>query len=295
MNQRSKTACWIEAMRLRTLPVSIAGVVMATGLAIAGGRFRWLPALLCFLFAVLAQIASNFANEYYDYRDGLDAPGREGPRRGVTEGDITPQAMLRATYLTLGLACAIGCSLIAFGGWWLLPAGIVIALGALAYSTGPYPLSRHGLGEVTVIFFFGIIPVTLTYYVQALQCPTPVWLSSIALGLMGANVLIINNYRDADADRGVGKRTLAVILGRNAVRFIYLLNGLAAAALTARLWTGMPPAALAVPLIYLSGHLAIWAVMPRRTGHRLTPLLAATSMLMLVYAAGYTIAVAATH
>ena len=112
---------------------------------------------------------------------------------------------------------------------------------------------------------------------------------------MGANVLIINNYRDADTDRGVGKRTLAVILGRNAVRFIYLLNGLAAAALTARLWTGMPPAALAVPLIYLSGHLAIWAVMPRRTGHRLTPLLAATSMLMLVYAAGYTIAVAATH
>ncbi len=281
-------------MRLRTLPVSIAGVVMATGLAIAGACFRWIPALLCFLFAVLAQIASNFANEYYDYRDGLDAPGREGPRRGVTEGDITPQAMLRATYLTLGLACAIGCSLIAFGGWWLLPAGMVIALGALAYSTGPYPLSRHGLGEVAVIFFFGIIPVTLTYYVQALQCPVTVWLSSIALGLMGANVLIINNYRDTDADRRVGKRTLAVILGRNAVRFIYLFNGLAAAALTAKLWISLPSGAMAVPLIYLCGHLAIWAVMPRRSGNSLTPLLAATSILMLVYAAGYAIAVSAT-
>lgn len=282
-------------MRLRTLPVSIAGVVMATGLAIAGGCFRWLPALLCFLFAVLAQIASNFANEYYDYRDGLDAPGRDGPRRGVTEGDITPQAMLRATYLTLGLACAIGCTLIAFGGWWLIPVGIVIAMGALAYSTGPYPLSRHGLGELTVIFFFGIIPVTLTYYLQALQCPATVWLSSVALGLMGANVLIINNYRDADADRRVGKRTLAVILGRNAVRFIYLLNGLAAAALTARLWIALSPAAMAIPLSYLCGHLAIWAAMPRRNGHSLTPLLAATSILMLVYAAGYTIAVSATY
>lgn len=188
-------------MRLRTLPVSIAGVVMAAGLAIADSGFRRLPALLCVLFALLAQIASNFANEYYDYRDGLDAPGREGPRRGVTEGDITPRDMLHATYLTLALACAIGCSLIAFGGWWLMPIGMMIAIGALAYSTGPYPLSRHGLGEVAVIFFFGIIPVTLTYYVQALHCPTDVWLSGIALGLMGANVLIINNYRDADADR----------------------------------------------------------------------------------------------
>lgn len=282
-------------MRLRTLPVSIAGVVMAAGLAIADSGFRRLPALLCVLFALLAQIASNFANEYYDYRDGLDAPGREGPRRGVTEGDITPRDMLHATYLTLALACAIGCSLIAFGGWWLLPIGMMIAIGALAYSTGPYPLSRHGLGEVAVIFFFGIIPVTLTYYVQALHCPTDVWLSGIALGLMGANVLIINNYRDADADRRVGKRTLAVIIGRKSVRMIYLFNGLAAAALTSKLWISLPTAAMAVPLIYLSGHLAVWAAMPKRTGNSLTPLLAATSMLMLAYAAGYAIAVAATH
>ena len=98
---------WIEAMRLRTLPVSIAGVITAAGFALADDCFRPLPALLCLLFAVLAQIASNFANEYYDYRDGLDRPGREGPRRGVTEGDITPQAMKRATYLVLALACAI--------------------------------------------------------------------------------------------------------------------------------------------------------------------------------------------
>lgn len=287
---RKKLSFWIEAMRLRTLPVSVAGVVMACGLALMSGGFRIIPSLLCLLFAVAAQIASNFANEYYDYRDGLDAPGREGPRRGVTEGDISPRAMLTATYLTLGTACAIGCSLIAFGGWILLPIGIVIALGAMAYSTGPYPLSRHGLGEVAVIAFFGIVPVTLTYYVQTLAWPTAVWLSGIAVGLMGANVLIINNYRDADADAKVNKRTLAVILGRRAVRLLYMLNGLIAVGLMLPLWVKMEPWGMAIPVVYLAAHCGIWSVMPHRKGHALTPLLAATSMLMLFYCAGFAVA-----
>ena len=144
-------SCWIEATRLRTLPVSIAGVILAIGYARLHHSFAPAPALLCLTFAILAQIASNFANEYYDFRAGLDRPGREGPRRGVTEGDITPRAMLAATFITLGAACAVGCSLLLFGPWWLLPAGIAIALGVLAYSTGPYPLSRHGLGEVAAV------------------------------------------------------------------------------------------------------------------------------------------------
>lgn len=287
--KQNKIACWVEAMRLRTLPVSIAGVILAIGLAVGNGSFQLVPSLLCLIFAVLAQIASNFGNEYYDYRDGLDAPGREGPRRGVTEGDITPKAMLRATYLTLAAACVVGCSLIAYGGWWLLPIGVVIALGAIAYSAGPYPLSRHGLGEVTVIAFFGVVPVTLTYYVQALEISTEAWLSGISAGLMGANVLIVNNYRDADADAAVGKRTLAVILGRKAVRFLYLLNGLVAVALMMPLWAKMEASeVMAVPLIYLTAHLVLWIVMPRRMGHALTPILAATSMLMLLYCAGFT-------
>ena len=95
-------------MRLRTLPVSVAGVFMACGCAAANNTFRLLPAALCLLFAVLAQISSNFANEYYDFADGLDKKGREGPRRGVTEGDISPRAMLAATYIVLGLACVVG-------------------------------------------------------------------------------------------------------------------------------------------------------------------------------------------
>ncbi|MDE6453869.1 MAG: 1,4-dihydroxy-2-naphthoate octaprenyltransferase [Muribaculaceae bacterium] len=283
----TKLKCWVEAMRLRTLPVSLAGVVAACGYALSAGCFRAAPAALCAAFAVLAQIASNFANEYYDYTAGLDRAGREGPRRGVTEGDITPRAMLRATYLTLGVACMTGLSLVAWGGWWLVVAGAFIALGALAYSAGPYPLSRHGLGEVAVVVFFGVVPVCLTYYVQAGAVTAAVAMGSVAVGLMGANVLIVNNYRDMDDDRSVGKTTLAVRCGRPAVRALYLLNGIVAVALTLSAWRAMPAVARIVPVGYLAAHVALWRALGRRRGSAINPLLGMTAVLMLAYAAGF--------
>ena len=281
---------WIEAMRLRTLPVSVAGVVTATGYSIADGRFRIVPAMLCLLFAILAQVASNFANEYYDFRDGLDRPGRDGPRRGVTEGDITPSAMKRATFVTLGLACMTGLGLVIYGGWWLIAAGIIIGAGAMAYSTGPYPLSRHGLGELAVIFFFGIIPVNLTYYVQTLSWSHEVLLGSIAIGLMGANVLMVNNYRDADDDRSVGKHTLAVLWGRRTVAWLYLLSGWIAVALMITKWETMPALTTWIPAFYTVQHTWLWIKLRQRHGAAINPLLGATAMLMLAYAIGFTTA-----
>ena len=281
--------CWIEAMRLRTLPVSLAGVIMAWGFNFLNDNFNFTPAILCLLFALLAQISSNFANEYYDFKSGLDRKGREGPRRGVTEGDITPGAMKAATYGTLALACVIGCSLIYYGGWWLLPIGIIIALGAMAYSAGPYPLSRHGLGEVAVLFFFGIIPVTLTYYVQSLEWNIDVLLASIAVGLMGANVLIVNNYRDHDDDKSVNKRTLAVIFGRRAVSNLYLFNGYIAVAVMTSTWLSLSLWALAIPVIYLTAHTTIWCQLGRRTGSSINPLLGMTAMTMAAYSLAFAI------
>lgn len=281
--------CWIEAMRLRTLPVSLAGVIMAWGFNLLNDNFKLIPAILCLMFALLAQISSNFANEYYDFKSGLDRKGREGPRRGVTEGDISPGAMKRATYGTLALACIIGCSLIYFGGWWLLPIGVIIALGAMAYSAGPYPLSRHGLGEVAVLFFFGIIPVSLTYYVQSLQWDIDVLLASVSIGLMGANVLIVNNYRDHDDDKNVGKHTLAVIFGRNTVANLYLFNGYIAVALMTSTWLSLPLWALAIPIVYLTAHTAIWWQLDIRTGSRLNPLLGMTAMAMAAYSVAFAI------
>lgn len=282
-----RIAPWIEAMRLRTLPVSVAGVVLAIGYARYFGCVRLLPAMLCLAFAILAQIASNFANEYYDFRAGLDKAGREGPRRGVTEGDITPRAMLAATFITLGAACAVGCSLLLFGPWWLLPAGIAIALGVLAYSTGPYPLSRHGLGEVAVMLFFGIVPVNLTFYIMNGAFNHEVLLGSLSAGFMGANVLLVNNYRDADDDRSVGKHTLTVMIGRRATWTLYLTSGILAILLMAGIWATLPPATWAIPAIYLLLHLRLCYMLCTRTGRRLNPLLGLTAIAMAAYCVAF--------
>lgn len=287
----SKMKCWVEAMRLRTLPVSLAGVLFGVAMAVADGGFKAVPATLCFLFALLAQIASNFANEYYDFKAGLDRAGREGPRRGVTEGDITPGAMKAATFATLGAACVSGCVLVAlYGQWWMYVVGLLTALAVIAYSTGPYPLSRNGLGEVAVIFFFGIIPVTLTFYLETGTMSAAVVAASTGIGLMIANVLIVNNYRDADDDAAVGKRTLAVKLGRKTVAVIYLVNGILALVLTWPEWILLPPQAWIVPLMYLLAHVFLYSRLRSLTGKALNPLLGATAMLVLLYAVGYTIA-----
>lgn len=272
--------CWIEAMRLRTLPVSVAGVMTGLGYAAGGGEIEAGAAALCFGVAVLAQIASNFANEYYDWANGLDKAGREGPRRGVTEGDITPRAMKTATFVTLALACVCGLGLLAYGQWWLIAVGAGIAAGVYAYSAGPYPLSHHGLGEAAVVIFFGIVPVNLTCWLCGGIWDMNVFLGSLAIGLLGANVLIVNNYRDADDDRAVGKRTLAVKLGARWMPGLYAANAVAAVALMGDDWHGWW---IAAPVGALAGELAIARAMTRLKGRSLTPLLGMTAVTMAVY------------
>ena len=280
---------WIECMRLRTLPVSLSGVVIACALAWWAHRFAAVPAMLCLAFALLAQVASNFANEYYDLKHGADKVGRVGPRRGVTEGDIRPRTLLIATFSTLAAAGIVGCCLIPYGGWWLLPVGVLIGVGALAYSTGPYPLSYHGLGELAVFFFFGVIPVTLTYYVQALRFDPLVLLASMSTGLLGVNVLIVNNYRDVDDDREAGKRTSVVIFGREPAAAAYLINGYVAMCLLTPLWVmaalglAVPVWTLLAPVIYLSLHTVSWWQLRHRDGSALNPLLGSTARNMLIF------------
>ena len=280
---QTKLKSWIEATRLRTLPVSTAGVVVASGYAYNDGSFKWQPALLCFLFAVLAQVASNFANEYFDYVNGSDKKGREGFRRGVTEGDITPRAMLLATFGTLAVACAVGCCLIPFGGWQLIPMGVVIAIFALAYSAGPYPLSRIGLGDVAVFVFFGLVPVCLTYYLQTGKVVGEIVAASAAVGLMGCNVLIVNNYRDMEDDREAGKRTTVVRFGRRTASVVYFLSGIVAVVLTSPLLVGKHWLCFIAPAVYVCLHCSTWQLIRRSRGAALNPLLGATARNMLVY------------
>ncbi len=226
---------WIEALRLRTLPVSTAGVLAGCAVALCYNNFHWLPALICLIFAIIAQIVSNFANEYFDYKNGIDKRGRQGFRRGVTEGDIKPSTMKWVMILLMAADCILGCSLIHWGGYWLIPVGIIIAIAAFAYSAGPWPLSHHGLGDEAVIIFYGIVPVMFTAY---LQCGDwtggsmagvlgEMWkmalIVSIGVGLLGTNVLIVNNVRDIRDDAKVGKRTKAVIFGAKAMKCVYIV------------------------------------------------------------------------
>ncbi|MBR1543319.1 MAG: 1,4-dihydroxy-2-naphthoate octaprenyltransferase [Muribaculaceae bacterium] len=286
---KKKLKIWLEAIRLRTLPVSVSGVLMAMGVAQWDGRLRWAPALLCLAFAVLAQIASNFANEYYDYLKGTDKAGRVGPRRGVTEGDIKPRTLRNVTFATLAAALAIGCCLIPFGGWWLVPVGAFIALGVLAYSTGPYPLSYHGLGEVAVFIFYGLIPVNFSYYVIAGQFSPLALLASFTIAFMGVNVLLVNNYRDVEDDREAGKRTSVVIFGRKPAAAAYLINGFMAISFLSPLWLVVALGGrisvwcLAIPVLYLVMHTGTWYKLTHRDGAALNPLLGATARNMLIF------------
>ena len=286
---------WLEAIRLRTLPVSVSGVLIAVGLAKFNGAFRLVPSLLCVAFAVLAQIVSNLANEYFDFKAGTDKKGRVGPRRGVTEGDFSPATLKRTMVGTLVATCAVGLSMLAvvdpgegYANWLLLVGvGVMVAVMAFAYSAGPYPLSYHALGEVAVMAFYGLVPVIFSYYVVAGDFHPYAVIAGIAIGLMGVNVLLVNNYRDVDDDREAGKRTTVVVAGRTLAAFAYLLNGLLALSVLGVLWlrlwmewgwwTMLPPA------IYMVLHLTSWHRLKQRTGAALNPILGATARNMLIF------------
>lgn len=287
---------WIEALRLRTLPVSLSGVVIAVALAHYRGCLQWTPAVLCLLFALLAQIVSNLANEYYDYLRGADKKGRVGPRRGVTEGDIKPDTLKWVTVCILVAACAVGCGLLFYGPWWLLVVGVVIALAALAYSAGPYPLSYHGLGEAAVFVFFGLVPVNLTYFIQSGAFDAIVVFASISIGLMGVNVLLVNNYRDMEDDIDAGKHTSVVIFGRKLAATAYLINGFVAVSILSPLWVRLTLFSswlcLVPAVVYLAIHTANWWKLCHSTGAALNPLLGATARAMLLFTALLAVALA---
>lgn len=210
----NKYKIWLEAIRPKTLPAAITPVLLGSAMAFRSGSIDPLPALICLGFAILVQIGTNLANDYFDGVKGTDTDSRLGPRRAVASGLIAPTTMRRVAILVLAVSFCLGSSLIAFGGWWLLVVGFSSISCAWLYTGGPYPLAYNGLGDIFVILFFGLISVTCTYYVQVGFITMDVVLLGLSNGLVVNNILLINNYRDLDEDRLARKCTLVVLFGR---------------------------------------------------------------------------------
>jgi 1,4-dihydroxy-2-naphthoate octaprenyltransferase len=209
---------WAAAARPRTLPAAVAPVLVGSGLVWRDGRFDGRAAGLCLGFALLVQIGTNFANDYYDFVNGADTAARVGPRRAVAAGLILPGTMRVAMWGTLAAAFLFGLGLVAWGGAWLLVIGVVSILCGVAYTGGPWPLGYHGLGDVFVFIFFGLVAVCATYFVQAGRVGLDAILAAVPVGLLTANILVVNNYRDMETDAAAGKRTLVVRFGRGFAR-----------------------------------------------------------------------------
>jgi 1,4-dihydroxy-2-naphthoate octaprenyltransferase len=227
---------WLLASRPRTLPAAVAPVAVGTALAFAAGQFRFGPAAAALLGALLLQIGVNLANDYFDFRAGIDTPDRLGPLRVTQSGLLAPESVKHGMIATFCLAGAVCIYLVAVAGWPVMLVGVLAILSALGYSGGPYPLASHGLADLFVFLFFGLVAVGGTYYVQTLALNARVFWAATPVGLLITAILVVNNLRDIATDGRTGKQTLAVRLGPQGARLEYALLVAAAYAVPAAGW-----------------------------------------------------------
>jgi len=276
---------WLLAARPKTLPAAVAPVLVGIALAIRDGGFRLLPALAALVGALLLQIGVNLANDYFDHQRGVDTAERLGPVRVTQSGLLPPERVRRGMIYTFVLASLAGLYLIAVGGWPIIVIGMASILAALAYSGGPFPLGSHGLGDLFVFIFFGLVAVGGTYYVQTSALTPFVMIAATPVGLLITNILVVNNLRDIEGDARANKQTLAVLLGDRGTRAEYLLlAGLAyliplALSFTATLspWILLPW--LTLPLIIRQGR----RIAAGLSGRPLNDVLAATAQIALLF------------
>jgi 1,4-dihydroxy-2-naphthoate octaprenyltransferase len=232
---------WLLAARPATLPAAVVPVLVGTAAAVGGGAApRPGPFVGALAAAVLIQVGTNLANDYFDYRKGADTIARLGPTRVTQSGLVAPSTVRAATALTFGLAALIGLYLVWVGGWPILVVGLLSILSGIAYTGGPWPLGYHGLGDLFVFVFFGVVAVTGSAYLQTGQLEPFALLASVPVGMLVTAILVVNNLRDVETDRAAGKRTLAVRLGRPATRRQYAVLVLGAYVAPLLLWLEGP-------------------------------------------------------
>lgn len=280
----SSFAAWALATRPRTLVAGFVPVAVGSAVAWRDGKFSLLPALGALLGALLIQIGTNLFNDAYDFKRGADTGDRLGPPRATQRGWLTPEAVMRGAVICFALAFVVGLYLVSVAGWPLLVVGLVSLLAGYAYTGGPFPLAYHGLGDLFVLVFFGLVAVGGTSFVLT-QTVTPLaLLAGVPVGALGVALLAVNNVRDVQTDTAANKRTLVVRLGVAFGRAEYVAMLVLAAAMPIIIWA----LGLASPLVMTSIAALVLAVPPLRlvmtqSGPVLNQALAGTARLQLIY------------
>jgi 1,4-dihydroxy-2-naphthoate octaprenyltransferase len=297
----SKRKAWLMAARPQTLPAGASPVIVGVGLAVHVGVAAPLPALAALVGALLLQVGTNFANDYYDAVKGADTDEREGFTRVTAGGLIEPARVKRAMLVTYGLAVVVGLYLVAIGGLPILVVGLSSIVAGILYTGGPYPYGYRGLGDLFVFVYFGVVAVTGTYYVQAVatmdvglfpvgiptgSVPLDAIVASLPAAGLSTCILVVNNIRDIETDRKAGKRTLAVMLGYTGARIEFLL--LVGMAYVVPGVFALDPdyglAALAPLLTLPLAAMVAKTVVTKRDGEALNPALERTGQTMFTHA-----------
>jgi 1,4-dihydroxy-2-naphthoate octaprenyltransferase len=281
----SPVAIWMHAIRPKTLFASIAPILVGSGVARHEDGFHLPAALVSLIVALLLQILSNLANDYFDHKRGADH-NRIGPLRVTQAGLVTDAQMQAAIGITTALALIGGIYLVARGGWPILVIGLLAILCAVIYTGGPVPLGYHALGDLFVFIFFGLVGVAGSAYVQTRDLTWFALVAAIPIGCLATAIIVANNLRDIETDRAAGKQTLATLLGRSgAIREYQVLIAVAfVIPFLLALFGDAPMAWLPIPVV-LPLALPLVAAVRSATGPALIPVLVGTSRLTAIFGA----------
>lgn len=276
---------WVLAMRPQTLPVSLGPVLVGSAVAYSVASFQFGPALAAALGALALQIGSNFANDVFDFEKGADTEARIGPPRAAQLGLLSGRALKIGMGVVFALATLTGVYLAYLVGPIILAVGAVSIVGAIAYTGGPWPLGYHGLGDVAVFVFFGLVAVIGTTFVQTAAIETLAVAAALPVGALATAILVVNNLRDVDQDRVAGKRTLAVRMGRGGARGEWAGLVVSAYAMLCVIWQAFETTPwVLLPLLSLPRAASLWRVIrASEEGDALNAALAGTAQLGFLY------------
>ncbi|HXS17546.1 MAG TPA: 1,4-dihydroxy-2-naphthoate polyprenyltransferase [Polyangiaceae bacterium] len=275
---------WLLASRPATLSAAVAPVLVGAAVASQFAPLRPVPLLATLLGAALLQIASNFANDVFDFEKGADTKERLGPTRAVQAGLLTAQQMKLGLLTVIVLSLVVGVYITAHAGWPIVVIGLSSIVAAIAYTGGPYPLGYHGFGDVFVFVFFGLVAVVGTTYVQLGSAPLMSFLCAVPVGALATNILVVNNLRDRHTDQLAHKRTLAVRWGRGGALAQYATQLSLSYLLPLALYLlGQASAWVLLPWLSLPLALKLWHGVRTQEGRQLNHVLKATAGLVFVF------------